>query len=80
MDLRMDIFQVISETFELPLQDIREELMPIDIHKWDSLGQLNLVNAIERKFNIFFETEDIFKIISIKSIVDLVNEKVLNEA
>ena len=80
MDLKTEIFQVISETFEIPVQDIREEMMPIDIHKWDSLGQLNLVNALERKFNIFFETEDIFKIISIQTIVDLISEKVPNEA
>jgi acyl carrier protein len=51
-------------------------LTPLDVKKWDSLGQLNLITALEKKFSILFETEDVFKIISVKSIIDIVSEKV----
>jgi len=76
MNLQEKIHKTVAEVFEIPLDEVHNEMTPFDIKKWDSLGQLTLISAIEKKLNIFFETADIFKIISIQSIIDIVDEKV----
>jgi acyl carrier protein len=76
MNLQSRIFQVVSDVFVIPVDNLEESMTPIDIKKWDSLGQLHLITAIEQNFNILFETADVFKIVSIRSIIDLVKEKV----
>ena len=43
-----------------------------DIKQWDSLGNLNLIFEIEKKFKIRFKTKDFSKITSIKDIIHFV--------
>ena len=80
MDIQEKIHKTVAEVFEIPVETVHNRMTSFDIKKWDSLGQLTLISAIEKKFNMFFETEDIFKIISIQSIIDIIQEKVSNGA
>jgi acyl carrier protein len=76
MDIKFEVFNVVSEVFKIPFEKIQENMTSSDIAEWDSLGQLNLIMAIENKFGIRFEIDDVFKISIIKSIIDIVGEKV----
>ena len=77
-EIEREIYQVFSDTFNIPINDIKPETSPGDTPLWDSLGQLNLVSALEQHFSIMFEFEELFEIVSVETIVSTVNKK-LNE-
>ena len=46
---------IISEVLDIPIQEINRALTPEVTLKWDSLGQMNLILAIEEELQIKFE-------------------------
>ncbi|MBA7576048.1 Acyl carrier protein [subsurface metagenome] len=76
MDIKFEVFNVVSEIFEIPFDKIQENMTSSDIAEWDSLGQLNLIMAIENKFGIKFKVEDIFNITTVDSIKEFVTKRV----
>ncbi len=69
------IREIVSRVFKIDPEDIKMEMTPDDIEQWDSLGQLALINALEGEFKIFFDIEEIFEIISIGNIYDILKRK-----
>ena len=69
------IREIVSRVFKIDPKDIKMEMTPDDIEQWDSLGQLALINALEGEFKIFFDIEEIFEIISIGNIYDILKRK-----
>ena len=72
-----DVDNIISDVFEIDVSDIEYSMTPDDIERWDSLGNLILINTIEDKFNITLEIEEIFSIEKIEDIYDLLRKRVL---
>ena len=70
-----EIYDIISKTFDVPLDDIKPESGPGSISLWDSLGQLSLVSALEEHFSIVFEFEELFQIVSVQTAVDIIKSK-----
>tara|TARA_B100001250_G_C19635714_1_gene715866 strand:- start:548 stop:778 length:231 start_codon:yes stop_codon:yes gene_type:complete len=70
-----ELFKIIAQTFNLSSETITLDLTPEDINSWDSLGQLLLINNIEKFYNISFEIEEIFRIMSIKDIYEILKDK-----
>lgn len=60
---------VFITTFDLDEKDFSENLKIGDIPAWDSVGQLNLIFALENAFNIKFEMEQIPEMNSIDKII-----------
>jgi acyl carrier protein len=54
--------------------DVNEQTSQQDIEKWDSLGHLNLIVALEEEFDIVFEPEDIAKMTSVQAIAAKIAE------
>ena len=79
MNIKNDLFQIISDLFEIGIEDIRENMTANDIEKWDSLQQLNLIMAIENKFNIRMNMDDVFIIRDIKSIIEIISDKLKSQ-
>lgn len=79
MNIKNDLFQIISDLFEIGIEDIRENMTANDIEKWDSLQQLNLIMAIENKFNIRMNMDDVFNIRDIKSIIEIISDKLKSQ-
>ena len=51
MDKRLE--QIVRETFSIKSNEVIEKSWTSDdIPKWDSLGHLNMIMAIEKEFNI----------------------------
>ena len=74
--LKIKINQIISETFDLKESHIEPDQSPDDIENWDSLGQLKLINNIESKFNIVFTMEEIFQIMTVADIYNIMDKKI----
>ena len=67
--------EIIANIFELDTSQIKKEMTPADIETWDSLSQLNLISAIEKKFQIKLEIDEIFTVMKIGDIYDLLSKK-----
>jgi acyl carrier protein len=48
-----------SESFSIDLDKVSETLEYNEIEEWDSIGHMTLIAALEEKFDISFETDDI---------------------
>lgn len=68
-----------SDIFGVPADKITAESSPETIENWDSMQHLNLVLAIEEKFGVQLEPEDIEQMKSIGAVAALV-EKVQSSA
>ncbi len=79
MCINDEIYRIISEIFEIPVDEIEDKMTSFQINNWDSLNQLRLIEALERKFSIMLEANEIFRIINIKSIIDIVKGKLNND-
>jgi acyl carrier protein len=69
-ELKDKIIAVLQNVFEL--EQVDENTSQQNIEKWDSLGHLNLIIALEEEFNISFEPEDIVKMTSVHMIINKV--------
>ena len=65
---------VASDIFGIPTDKITAESSPQTIDKWDSMLHLNLVLAIEEKFGVQLEPEDIEQMKNIGAVAALVEK------
>ena len=68
-----EIFRDIFDDEEIELTD---ETTAEDIEDWDSLEQINLLVAIEKKYSIKFKLDDVAKLANVGDMVSLI-EKML---
>ncbi|MCD4693465.1 MAG: acyl carrier protein [Calditrichales bacterium] len=69
------IKQIIADTFKVDFADITAGSSPSNIEKWDSLGQLTLIQAIEKEFGVVFEIEENFEIMQVSDIYRILKRK-----
>jgi acyl carrier protein len=65
---------VASDIFGIPADRITAESSPETIENWDSMQHLNLVLAIEEKFGVQLDPEDIEKMKNIGAVAELVEK------
>jgi acyl carrier protein len=65
---------VASDIFGVPADTITAESSPETIENWDSMQHLNLVLAIEEKFGVQLDPEDIEKMKNIGAVAMLVEK------
>ena len=75
MTIEDKVKQITSETFKVNKNDIIMEMTAEDIELWDSLGQLMLISNLEKEINVVFELEEIFEIMSIRDIINILERK-----
>jgi acyl carrier protein len=63
------IISIFKQVFDA---NVNEQSSQHDVEKWDSLGHLNLIVALEEEFDIMFEPEDITKMTSVRIIADTI--------
>ena len=71
---------IASDFFGIPASQIHPASSPQSIEAWDSVQHLNLVLALEEKFNIQLSPEEIEEMKDIESIAKLVEAKVQPQA
>jgi acyl carrier protein len=65
---------IASEIFGIKADKITSESSPKTIENWDSMQHLNLVLAIEEKFGVQFDPEDIEEMQNIGAVAVLVQK------
>jgi len=65
---------IASDIFGIPAEKITAESSPETIENWDSMQHLNLVLAIEEKFGVQLDPEDIEQMKNIGAVVTLVEK------
>jgi len=71
---------IVSDIFGIPADKITAESSPETIENWDSMQHLNLVLAIEEKFGVQLEPEDIEGMKTIGAVAALVEKKLQSAA
>ena len=65
---------VASDIFGVPAEKITAESSPETIENWDSMQHLNLVLAVEEKFGVQLEPEDIEQMKNVGAVAKLVEK------
>ena len=73
---KQSIFDAVQQIFRDNFDDeelvITRETCADDIEDWDSLEQINLLTAIEKKFSIKFKLADVRDLKNVGDLLDLV--------
>lgn len=77
---REQIMKELNEIFISNFDDdeivLSDETTSADIEYWDSLEQINIILACEKKWNLKFDIEEINKMKNVGEMVDLIYRKV----
>jgi len=79
LELKERIKSIVADSFDLPYDEVTLDTGPSNTVSWDSFGQMDLVLNIEKEFDITLEFDEIFKIISTQTLLEVVENK-LNES
>ena len=71
--------KIMADVFEISPDKIDEATIMESIEQWDSLKHLELIIAIEEKFGIVLETEEILEITSFARIKHILINKGLDK-
>lgn len=76
---REEVFKILNEIFRDIFDDeelvIRDETTADDIEDWDSLEQINIVVAVEKKFGVKFNVAETYSFANVGEMVDLIISK-----
>ncbi len=77
---REEVYEQVNEVFATIFDDveikINDETTSDDIEDWDSLEHINLVVAIEKRFNIRFDMSEVNKLNNVGEMVDIILSRV----
>ena len=73
------IRQLASDVFAVPAKSVGKDSSPDNIKTWDSMQHLNLVLAVEEKFNLQFSPEEIEEMSSVGRISAMIESKLGSE-
>ena len=63
--------EVVGEVFQLERGSIGESTSPDSVRRWDSLGHLQLIAALEREFGVRFQVREIQAMDSVAGIEEI---------
>ena len=69
------IYQLMSNVFEIPVEELSEDSSLDSIESWDSVRHLNLILAIEEEFGITIPDEEVGNLVNYKLIELTINEQ-----
>jgi acyl carrier protein len=69
-----EVQQTVAEVFALDAAEVSAESSAESIPAWDSLGHLNLILALEQRFDISFDPEEVPKLTSVAALAEAVSQ------
>ncbi len=69
------LHDIVADVFALAPEQVDAALGPEDVDPWDSLGQLTLIQAVEKRFGVRFEIAEVFEIFTVGDIARLLRAK-----
>ena len=73
--LEQRVLATVAATLKLPASQVLLETRNDDLAAWDSLGQVNLMMALEQTFDVYIEVEDFDGLQSVPAIVEYLTRK-----
>ena len=70
--MREQIKEVLKQVFKI--EHIKDDISQKTCDKWDSLNHLNLIIALEQRFDVSFEPEEIVEMQSLERIMSLLSQ------
>jgi acyl carrier protein len=58
------LHQLFAEALNLPPGEVNEQLTYRSVPQWDSISHMALIAALESKYNVLLETEDVLELSS----------------
>jgi len=74
--MREKIIDVLSKELSLTLGEMTVDLHYNSVPEWDSVAHMTLIAALEEKFGVMFENEDIVEMTTISAIERIVSKHV----
>lgn len=71
---------ILAETFAVDLSKIKPATTPDDIRKWDSIGHMKMVAALEEAFGVEFDVDEIMEMVSVERILSRLEAKGVPDA
>jgi acyl carrier protein len=62
--LEVQIKNIMSAVFEIPVEEINDEASPETLEKWDSLKHMNLIVALEEEFKFTYSDEQTIEMLN----------------
>jgi acyl carrier protein len=75
-DAESRLASVFAEVLGLPRDRIHHDLAPGEVERWDSVGHVMLVTAIEQEFSIQFEVDEIMEFTNFEAILSAVAQRI----
>ena len=69
------ISDVLCDVFELDPSQVTPTTSKMDLDEWDSMKQLELITALEKKFSIKFTMDEMISIDSVSKIVEAIEKR-----
>ena len=67
-----EVQEIFRDNFDDEELELTRETCADDIEDWDSLEQINLLTAIEKKFSLKFKLEDVRGLKNVGDLLDLI--------
>ena len=67
--------ELIATTLKVPAAKITPTLRNEDLPAWDSLGQVNLIMALEQTFDIYVEVEEFVGLTSVPAMLEFLQAR-----
>ena len=74
--MKNEILKVIANSLNIDLKKLTDEMGPGDIPEWDSLGHQNLIMALENKYKIKLDIDEVLEMETVEEIIDILQAKV----
>jgi acyl carrier protein len=76
MDMMNELLLIFRDVFDDEEMTIFPEMTAADYKDWDSLAQIQLIVAVERKFNIKFSTDEVLQLKNVGRFAALAESKI----
>jgi acyl carrier protein len=70
MEVRERLQEIFRDVFDDERLELRDDMVAADVEKWDSVGHINLMFAIEEAFGIQFSSDEFMKFSNVGALKD----------
>ena len=77
--LAEQVRELVSDLFNVTINFVSADSSPATIEEWDSMQHLNLVLALEQRFDIQLAPEEIKQMTDVGKIEQIVSQRIVNK-
>jgi acyl carrier protein len=75
MNLERQVQHLIATTLKVPMERVGPGAASDNLPAWDSVGQVNVIMALEQTFDIYIEPEEFGRFTSVKAILEYLDAR-----